>query len=161
MHFTSWVLCQNMGHSFGYFMTVSIRKKHTSKCHGTKQGRTKWEKELQTDSPLYVPLMLGRFGEFLLRKIKIVFQDIQQPSCSPNSPTKLVVWSFWGKSTVPLIRSSLEVNLQKPTGLSIDVEIKTDAQELVTRDTLLRLVQINANQSLLLYSFFKIGGCCL
>ena len=40
-------------------------------------------------------------------KIKIPFEDIQQPACSPNSPTKLVVWSFYAQSTVPPLYSSL------------------------------------------------------
>ena len=32
---------------------------------------------------------------------------IQQPACSPNSPTKLVVWSFCAQSTVPPLLFSL------------------------------------------------------
>ena len=38
---------------------------------------------------------------------KIPFYDIQPTAGSPKSPTKLVVWIFWGQSTVPLLCSSL------------------------------------------------------
>ena len=42
--------------------------------------------------------------------MKIVFWGIQQPACSQNSPTKLVVGSFCAQSTVPPLRTSLSRN---------------------------------------------------
>ena len=51
-------------------------------------------------------MLQGRLGDFSLHK-KNPFWGIQQPAGSPNSPTKLVVWSFCAQSTVPPLYSSL------------------------------------------------------
>ena len=39
-------------------------------------------------------IKMVRLGEFSLQKVKFAFQGSQQPACSQNSQTNLVVWSF-------------------------------------------------------------------